>query len=205
MKLHSTPALGPKRLFWIDGFLGAEECARILEELQFVFWSASTVLVHYGDQSVKSVRSQRRLSESTLEEWFSPELMRIIRTIQKRIAPLIPGIYRRRERWQATRYMKGGRFDYHYDCGKWGDDPAGERVHTVLIYLDTPRRGGSTQFPGFDLDIKARAGRLLAWKNLTAEGLCDRGMLHASAPLKEGRKTTLVTWVRQRAVKDKER
>jgi prolyl 4-hydroxylase len=205
MKVQSIPAAGAERLFWIDGFLRPGECARILAELQFAFWSPSTVLVQYAGQGVKPVRSRNRVSESTLEEWFSPELMRMVRALQKRIVPFVPGIRGRRERWQATRYGKGGKFDYHYDCGKWGDDPAGERVQTVLIYLDTPRRGGSTRFPDFDLDIKATAGRLLVWKNLTVQGRCDTDMLHASVPVKDGRKTILVTWVRERNIQSKEK
>lgn len=205
MRVQYHPALGPERLFWIDGFLRPKECAQILQELPFAFWFPSSVLVNYKDAGLKSVRSGSRLSESALEEWFTPELLRVLRGIQKRLTRFIPGIERRREVWQATRYRTGGKFDYHYDCGKWGDDPAGERLHTVVIYLDTPRRGGSTRFFSFDFEIKARAGRLLAWKNLNVSGQCDREMLHSSVPLAEGRKTILVTWVRQRNFQCKER
>jgi prolyl 4-hydroxylase len=197
-EVHYHPALGPERLFWIDEFLLPAERARILDELPFVFWFPSTVLVNYPDGRLKSVRTHNRVSESTLEEWFTPQLRRTILGVQKRVKRFVPEIDGRRERWQITRYRKGGKFDYHYDCGKWGEDPAGERMHTVLIYLNTPRRGGSTRFPDLDLEIKAKAGRLLVWKNLTSAGERDEDMMHASVPLVEGRKATLVTWVRER-------
>jgi hypothetical protein len=205
MKLHYNPILGQERIFWIDGFLRPAERAIILEELQFAFWLPSMVLAHYADAGVKSVRSHNRVSETTIEEWFTPELLRMTRIIRERLVRFVPGIRRRREKWQATRYVKGGKFGYHYDCGSWGNEPAGERVYTVLIYLDTPRRGGSTRFRDLDLDIKAVAGRLLVWRNLTAEGRRDVGMIHSSVPLSAGRKTVLVTWVRQKNFQRKDK
>jgi prolyl 4-hydroxylase len=198
MKLRSIPEVDPQKLFWIDNFLRPSECKAILHELQFSYWSPSTVLPGYPVAGVHGVRSPGRVSESTREEWFTPQLRRMVWHLQKKLSPFVSGLRSRRECWQATSYGKGGKFDYHYDCGRWTHDPAGDRSYTVLIYLNTPRRGGSTRFLAWDLDVKATAGRVLVWRNLTADGLPDRTMLHCSVPLSEGRKTVLVTWVRQR-------
>ncbi|HEV7993254.1 MAG TPA: 2OG-Fe(II) oxygenase [Gemmatimonadaceae bacterium] len=190
-----------QKLFWIDGFLRPEQCAAMLDELDFALWRPSTVAERYDGAELSVVRRSMRVSESTAEEWFTPALRRMIRAIDARIARLVPRLAARRERWQATRYVRGGRFDYHFDCGHWADEPAGERERTVLLYLDTPRRGGSTHFRELDVDVEARAGRLVVWRNLTPARARDPDMLHAGAPLAAGRKTVLVTWVRQRTLR----
>jgi prolyl 4-hydroxylase len=194
---HHCPE-APDRLYWLDGFLNAAQCEAILAELEFTFWEPSRVYTPIGNGEHRSVTSDRRVSSTTSERWFNTPLRRAIATIDRRVAKLLPQALSHREEWQATKYGKGGRFNYHHDSGYFGAEPAGERTHTVLLYLDTPGRGGATRFPLLDLEVKSVAGRLLIWSNLDADGECDPDMLHAGRPLLEGRKTTLVTWIRQR-------
>lgn len=180
-------------------FLSLEECAAIRAELAFAFWYPSTVVERTGGSKVAGRISPCRVSETTDESWFTRELADRMRAIDGRLAALLPGFGERREGWQATRYSPGGRFKPHMDCGLWEGDPAGEREHTVLIFLNTPRSGGETFFPNLGAAVRPVAGRLLTWRNLTADGGCDRRMMHSSLPLLAGRKTVLVTWLRQRA------
>lgn len=200
--MRKTQQQWPERNpMWVDDFLSQETCASILEELEFSFWRPSTVVRKGQDGPLQVRRSRMRVSESTSQEWFSPELLREIRRIESRLVRTLGCARERYEPWQATRYPVGGKFDFHYDCGCWKDEPAGEREATVLLYLDSPPRGGSTRFRELGLKIEARAGRLLVWKNLLPDGECDPGMIHSGAPVKRGRKTTLVTWIRQRAIR----
>ena len=118
--------------------------------------------------------------------------------IDRRVGRHLPQAPSHREEWQATIYERGGRFDYHHDSGYFDDDAAGERTHSVVLYLETPERGGETRFPLLDLSVKSLSGRLLIWSNLDFSGQSDPDMLHASAPVLKGRKTILVTWIRQR-------
>lgn len=198
------PAPHGGRLLWMDGFVPEEECALVLDELQFAYWSASTVIRRESGGALQSVRSAGRVSESTTEHWFSRELARCVRRIERRVAGLVHRPVDRFERWQATRYGRGGRFRDHFDCGFWGQEPAGEREKTVLIYLDTPARGGSTYFKELGLEVMARRGRLVVWNNLEPDGTADPAMLHRSVPVARGRKTTLVTWIRQRPIRTAE-
>jgi hypothetical protein len=194
---HDCPA-APDRLYWLDGFLGAAQCERILAELEFAFWDRSTLYVEGTAGQYQFVQSAQRDSSTTSERWFSAPLRRIIAMIDQRVSKLLPQVLSNREEWQATKYSKGGHFNYHHDSGYFGGEPAGERTHTVLLYLDTPNRGGATSFPLLDLEVKSVTGRLLVWSNLQANGETDPEMLHAGKPLLEGCKTTLITWIRQR-------
>jgi len=186
---------------WIDDFLAPETCELIREELEFSFWRPSTVVRREAGGLLRDRRSKMRVSETTSADWFSPELSREIRKIETRLTRVLGYTRERFEPWQATRYGMGGKFDFHFDCGCWREDPAGEREATLLLYLDSPARGGSTYFRDLGLTVEARAGRLLVWRNLLTNGEPDPRMIHSAAPVKSGKKTTLVTWVRQRTIR----
>jgi len=187
---------------WTDGFLSEQACRRILEELEISFWKPSSVISRQQDGLLKSYGSTRRVSETAHEQWFSIELRRELRRIETRVAAMISADAARFEEWQATRYLRGGRFDPHLDTGYWADEPAGEREKTVVIYLDTPGAGGGTRFEELGLVVDARAGRLVTWDNLLADGEKNPRMLHSAVPVARGIKTVLVTWVRQRKVRE---
>ena len=197
-RLTSAAPAADSRLKLLDGFLRPDQCGAILRELEFAYWSRSKVYVETGEGGYQHILGDKRDSMTTSERWFTAPLRRTIAAIDRRLARRLPQVLTHREEWQATRYRKGGRFGYHADGGYFAGEPAGERTHTILIYLEAPRRGGVTRFPHLDIDVKSVAGRLAIWTNLTADGRGDPEMVHAGLPVSEGRKTTLVTWVRER-------
>jgi prolyl 4-hydroxylase len=184
----------------VDGFLSRERCSSLLQELQYAFWSPSTVVEPRARRAGHIAYHAMRVSESTYENWFTASITQELRGISRRLEKLIAGFEGRRERWQATRYRRGGKFDCHFDCGHWAKDPAGDREHTVVIFLNRPGSGGGTYFPLLDLEVPAVAGRLLLWSNLAADGSRNSDALHAGLPILRGSKTVLVTWVRQRKI-----
>jgi prolyl 4-hydroxylase len=186
---------------WMDGFLSSRTCAWILDELEIALWKPSSVVSRQEDGSLQDYRSASRMSETAHEEWFSPVLRRELRRIEKRIAAILDAEVSRFERWQASLYRRGGRFDSHFDTGYWAHEPAGERAKTVLLFLDTPRAGGGTRFKELRIEVDARAGRLLTWDNLLPNGERNPRMLHAGVPVTRGTKTVLVTWIRQNEVR----
>jgi prolyl 4-hydroxylase len=187
-------------LAWQDGFLSPRDCALLLDELQFSFWRPSTVVTRYGESLLRQ-RTNTRLSETTTETWFSATLLRAMRRIERRLCRLLGRPPENFEEWQATRYATGGRFDDHNDAGHWREDAAGEREMTVLLYLQTPEKGGGTRFRDLGEEIEARAGRLLVWTNLLEDGRVNPRMIHAGVPVRKGKKCVLVTWIRERAIR----
>jgi prolyl 4-hydroxylase len=186
---------GNGRLRWRDGFLRPSSCQRVLEQLRAALWQRSRVRRRVDHQSASS---RRRQSSTANETSFSPDLLRTIRGLDRRLERLIPRFTRRRERWQATRYGVAQRYDDHCDAGAFAHQPQGERAYTVMIYLQSPRAGGSTRFRRLGLEVAPVAGRLVIWSNLTPASEVDGEMLHASLPVLAGCKTVLVTHVRQR-------
>ena len=183
----------------IDGFVSPEDCESMLSHLSYTFWWPSTVTTA-DRHGTRIFQSEHRTSETTDEAWFPPSVVGRLKTVNRRLATFIPDFEARREKWQATSYKKGGKFDYHFDSGSWASDPAGERQYTVMIILRPPTRGGSTHFLLQDIDIEPVAGRLVLWSNLKRNGRRCEYALHAGLPVLRGQKWILVTWVRQRRI-----
>ena len=110
---------------WIDRFLSRDVCDRLLDELDVAFWKASTVVLRGPGGAMRTGYSGSRVSDTAHERWFSPALRRRLRGIERRLEPVIGSAAGRFEPWQATRYRRGQKFDYHYDAGYWTGDPCG--------------------------------------------------------------------------------
>jgi prolyl 4-hydroxylase len=179
----------------IDEFLPQPRLDIILEELQFAYWSVTKVTWQSSSGSLHQGTSVGRRSETTFEDWFSPELLREVALLEARICQMLGLSRSYLEHWQATRYRRGGYFDEHLDSR------LADRVVTLLLYLNTPEQGGNTVFPELALDIGANAGRLVAWMNLSPDGHVNPAMKHMAQPVKRGCKMILTTWSRRRPIR----
>lgn len=187
-----------ERILWRDGVLTVDECREIVDELDHALWRRSTVISAAQDGQVQSHVTAGRTSESTTQFWFTDELQARLRTIEASMCRALGVDVARLEQWQALRYGYRTGFRRHHDAGLFGSEPAGERTTTILLYLHAPAAGGNTWFPNLHLSVAPRAGRLLAWHNLTPEGTPDPVMEHVARPVRKGRKVALTTWVRER-------
>ncbi len=73
----------------------------------------------------------------------------------------------------------------------------GQRVATVIAYLNGDVRGGATVFPEQGLRIAPNPGRLLHFRNLSGDDQPDTRTLHAGEPVQSGIKWICTLWVRQ--------
>lgn len=197
-----SDVLAPGSVLVLDDFVSPVSSQVILDELEFAFWAPSTVIREGRDGSAVSGVSAVRVSETTGNDWFSPPLRREIHRLETRICHQLDLIASHLEPWQATRYRRGGKFEPHFDGGAlFHREPAGDRVVSILVYLNTPDAGGRTTFPLLGLDVEPRAGTVVAWKNLAADGGLDPRMKHLARPVRGGRKVILTTWSRQRPIR----
>jgi hypothetical protein len=104
-------------------------------------------------------------------------------------------------------YEPGQQFAPHCDF----QDPAtpalaqevarrGQRVATVLVYLNDDYEGGETDFPLVGLRHRAAQGDALLFWNVKPSGMLDYDTLHAGLPPTRGVKWVLSQWIRERAV-----
>ena len=74
----------------------------------------------------------------------------------------------------------------------------GQRVMTLLIYLNDGFEGGETDFPQLGLRFRGAKGEALMFSNVLADGSPDHRMRHAGLPPTAGEKWLFSQWVRDR-------
>lgn len=181
-------------------FLTPKRAAGMVSDLRYVRWQSSRVVAR-AEAGLTITDDPARVSRTAGQVWFNHALSKRVEQIEERLCADFGVAPDHLETWQAVQYDPGGKFETHLDGGTFGDEPGGERVLTFLLFLERPASGGETYFPEFDLLIEPTAGKLVVWKNLLPDGEIDRRFLHAATPVREGRKTILTTWSRERPVR----
>jgi prolyl 4-hydroxylase len=78
----------------------------------------------------------------------------------------------------------------------------GQRVFTVLVYLNDDLEGGETEFLRLGLKHRGARGDALLFRNVDAKGAPDPRTLHAGTPPTAGEKWVLSVWILDRATPD---
>lgn len=180
----------------LDGLLEAEECVALVELARPRLDRAMTVAAdgkHQVDQRRTSAGMFFKLGETPL-----------IRTIEQRLAELLDLPVEHGEGLQVLHYLPGQEYEPHYD---WFDPTqpgfaaltasGGQRVASVVMYLNTPEQGGGTAFPNVGLTVTALAGAAVYFGY---EG-GDTSTLHAGLPVERGEKWIATKWLRERPLR----
>jgi hypothetical protein len=77
----------------------------------------------------------------------------------------------------------------------------GQRVRTLLVYLNEGFEGGATEFLRLDLALKPPRGFGLVFDNVTADGGVEPLTLHRGAPPTRGEKWLISKWFRTKALR----
>jgi prolyl 4-hydroxylase len=191
--LHSAP-----RVYVIPNFLSSAECDHIIKEAR-PHLKASTVVDE--SQPLTSVLDPRRSSQGMFFPGNPKD--KILRRIEKRIANLTGFPVENGEAIQVLHYDVGGEYQPHYDFFSTNTPGGisqlkrgGQRVATVIMYLNTPKEGGETIFPKAMLSITPKKGTALLFYNCTPDGKEDPMALHGGAPVKSGEKWIATKWIR---------
>jgi prolyl 4-hydroxylase len=127
----------------------------------------------------------------------------LIQKIEARISELLRWPVENGEGLQILRYRPGAEYKPHYDYF----DPAqpgtpallargGQRVASLICYLNTPERGGSTIFPDVGLEVAPVKGNAVFLSYDRAHP--DTRSLHGGSPVEAGEKWVATKWVRER-------
>ncbi|XP_050712777.1 prolyl 4-hydroxylase subunit alpha-2-like isoform X2 [Eriocheir sinensis] len=100
-------------------------------------------------------------------------------------------------------YGIGGHYDAHVDFFDLEDKAMdktphqGDRLATMLFYLNDVEAGGSTVFPTVGVEVAARRGSALFWFNLKRNGRGDYRTVHAACPVLLGEKWIANLWLHE--------
>lgn len=124
--------------------------------------------------------------------------------IEARIATLLDWPLENGEGLQLLRYGPGAEYKPHYDYfdperpgGHVALDRGGQRVASLVMYLNTPRRGGATIFPDVRFEVAPVKGNAVYFSYDRPHPMT--ASLHGGAPVVEGEKWVATKWLRERA------
>jgi prolyl 4-hydroxylase len=177
----------------LHNLLSPEECAALIKEASPRLQRAKTV-----DGSGKQQIDARRTSEGM---FFTLGESPLIKRIEQRIAGLLSIPVDHGEGLQVLHYQPGQQYEPHYD---WFDPEqpgfaaitakGGQRIASLVMYLNTPEAGGGTAFPEIGLTVTALCGSAVYFAYDTG----DLASLHAGLPVQKGEKWIATKWLRER-------
>ncbi|MFD1610783.1 prolyl hydroxylase family protein [Sphingomonas tabacisoli] len=179
-------------LWYIEKFLLEPDCAYLIEQIDRNRYR-STTLSDTPDDNFRTSES------GNLNRWDER-----IRAIDLRICGLMGMDERQGETLQGQRYAPGQYFlnhhdFFHTDQAYWPDQEkaGGQRTWTAMIYLNQPEAGGDTAFLSAGLRVPPRAGMLLMWNNMDANGAPNIYASHEGSKVEAGVKYIVTKWFRE--------
>ena len=182
----------------IEGLLADAECDKLIQLCSGRMKSSEVV----DRQSGGSYQSNVRKSEGC---HFNRGENAVVQRIEQRIAALTSIAVDCGEPLQMLHYGVGGEYLAHQDFFDPADPGSqvltrvgGQRIATLVIYLNNVPEGGDTNFPELELSVKPRKGSAVYFEYLNAAGQLDARCLHAGTPVARGDKWIATKWLRQR-------
>lgn len=106
---------------------------------------------------------------------------------------------------QVVKYEPNGYYNEHHDSCCDNDDKCkefvkdGNRILTMVIYLNDDFEGGATRFPKIDKNFKPKKYSGILFYPMNKDGdKCHEKSLHAGMPVTSGQKYIANVWIREK-------
>ncbi len=181
----------------ITNLLSEEECQILIRMAQGKLKRSEVVEPKTGASEV----SKARTSEGA---HFERGEGAVVQRLEARIEALTGVPVVNGEPLQMLHYTIGGEYKPHHDYF----DPkepgsavltkaGGQRLATMIIYLNDVEAGGETIFPELELSVKAVRGCAVYFEYQNQKAELDLRCLHGGAPVARGEKWIVTKWLRQ--------
>ncbi|WP_148714985.1 2OG-Fe(II) oxygenase [Chitinolyticbacter meiyuanensis] len=124
--------------------------------------------------------------------------------LDERISQLMHWPVEKGEGIQILNYQVGGEYKPHYDYFPPQDQGShvhlrngGQRVSTLIMYLNDVEDGGETIFPELGLAVAPRKGSAVYFEYCNRSSQVDPLTLHGGAPVRRGEKWIATKWMRE--------
>lgn len=177
-------------------FLSDEECDALMDAARPRMQRSLTVQTVTGGEELNADRTSNGM-------FFRRGESEVVARVEARIARLLNWPVENGEGLQVLQYRPGAEYKPHYDYF----DPSepgtanivrrgGQRVATVVMYLNDPVRGGGTTFPDVGLEVAPQRGNAVYFAYDRPHPATRT--LHGGAPVLEGEKWVATKWLRER-------
>ena len=183
------------RVVVFGNLLSDEECDAIIAAAQPRMRRSLTVETQSGGEEVNADRTSDGM-------FFQREETPVVALLERRIAKLLNWPENHGEGLQVLHYRPGAEYKPHYDYF----DPTqpgtptilkrgGQRVGTLVIYLNNPEAGGGTSFPDVGVEVAPRRGNAVFFSYAVPDP--STKTLHGGSPVERGEKWIATKWLRE--------
>ena len=195
-KVHIISHMQKPPIVVMGGFLSDEECTQMVDAARPRMVRSRTVDTQTGGEELNDARTSSGM-------FFTRGQNDIVRRIEARIARLLNWPVENGEGIQVLHYHPGAEYRPHYDYFNPSDPGTasilkrgGQRVGTLLMYLNDPDRGGGTTFPDVRLEVAPKRGNAVFFSYDRPDPSTQS--LHGGAPVLAGEKWIATKWLRER-------
>ena len=183
------------RVVVFGGLLSDEECDEMIALAAKRLARSETVQTETGGSEVNEARTSQGM-------FFERGEYPVVARIETRMAALLDWPLENGEGLQVLRYGPGAEYKPHYDYfdPEHSGTPSilkrgGQRVASLVCYLNTPAKGGATVFPDVRLDVAPVRGNAVFFSYERAHPATKS--LHGGAPVVDGEKWVATKWLRE--------
>ncbi|MDE2204562.1 MAG: 2OG-Fe(II) oxygenase [Burkholderiaceae bacterium] len=191
-------AIETPRIVLFQHFLSDEECDQLIALGRNRLKRSPVVNPDTGEENLISARTSQG-------GMFQVGEHPLIARIEARIAQAVGVPVEHGEGFQVLNYQPGGEYQPHFDFfnpGRSGEarqlEVGGQRVATLVIYLNSVPAGGATGFPKLGLEVAPVKGNAVFFVYKRPDGTLDEATLHAGLPVERGEKWIATKWLRER-------
>ena len=195
-EVHVLARMRHPRVVVFGGVLSGEECDALVG-------LARTRLQRSPVFNPDSGAEEDHVARTSEGMFFTRGANGLCSTIETRIAALLDWPLEHGEGLQVLRYGVGAEYKPHHDYfdpGRPGAEVAlrrgGQRVASLIMYLNTPPCGGATVFPGVNFEVAPVKGNAVFFSYDRPHVIT--GSLHGGAPVIEGEKWVATKWLREK-------
>ena len=184
------------RVIVFGNLLASDECDGLIDAARERLARSLTVETRTGGEAVNADRTSEGMF---FERGENP----VVARLEARIARLLRWPVEFGEGLQILRYSPGAQYRPHYDYF----DPTepgtptilrrgGQRLASLVMYLQEPTKGGATTFPDVGLEVAPVRGSGVFFSYDRPDPATRS--LHGGAPVLEGEKWVATKWLRER-------
>ncbi len=189
-------ALHKPRIVVFGNLLSDAECEALIAAARPRLARSLTVAVDTGGEELNADRTSEGM-------FFERGANALIGQIEARIATLLKWPVENGEGLQVLRYPPRAEYKPHYDYfdPQQAGTPVvlkrgGQRVATLIIYLNEPEQGGGTVFPDVHFEVGPKRGNAVFFSYDRPHPSTQS--LHGGAPVVRGEKWIATKWLRER-------
>ncbi len=184
------------RIVVFGNLLSDEECEAIIAAARPRMARSLTVATQSGGEEINDDRTSDGM-------FFQRGETDVVQRLEQRIARLLRWPLENGEGLQVLHYGPGAEYKPHHDYFAPHEPGTptiikrgGQRVGTLVMYLNEPEQGGGTVFPEVPLQVVPRRGNAVFFSYERPDP--STRTLHGGAPVRRGEKWIATKWLRER-------